>query len=64
VAPEVRYPLAGSFVKFLIAQHGLAKLSEFFRGCPNERARDAQFAQVFGVTLDAAGSAWITALAR
>jgi hypothetical protein len=64
VAPEVRYPLAGSFVKFLIAQHGLAKVSEFFRGCPNERARDARFAQVFGVTLDAAGSAWITALAR
>ena len=64
VAPEVRYPLAGSFVKFLIAQHGLPKLSEFFRACPNQRARDAQFAQVFGVTLDAAGSAWVAALAR
>jgi hypothetical protein len=64
VAPELRYPLAGSFVKFLIARHGLPKLSEFFRACPNERARDAQFARVFGVTLDAAGSEWIAALAR
>jgi hypothetical protein len=64
LAPEVRYPLAGSFVKFLIARHGLAKLSELFGACKNERARDAQFAQVFGVTLDAAGADWLASLAR
>ena len=64
LAPEVRYPLAGSFVKFLVAQHGLAKVSELFGACKDERARDAQFAQVFGVTLDAAGAAWLASLAR
>lgn len=64
LAPELRYPLAGSFVKFLIEKHGLSKVSEFFRACPNERARDARFAETFGMTLDAAGSAWLALLAR
>jgi hypothetical protein len=64
LAPEVRYPLAGSFVKYLIAQHSLAKLAEFFGACENERSRDAQFAQVFGVSLDAAGRAWHASLAH
>jgi len=64
LAPEVRYPLAGSFVRFLIARHGMDKLAELFRGCADERARDAQFARVMGSSLDEAGRAWLASLAR
>jgi hypothetical protein len=64
LAPEVRYPLAGSFVRFLIARHGIAKLSELFRACADERARDAQFARLMGGSLDDAGRDWVAALAR
>lgn len=64
LAPEVRYPLAGSFVRFLIARHGTSKLAELFRACDDERARDAKFAQVMGSSLDEAGRDWVAALAR
>jgi hypothetical protein len=64
LAPEVRYPLAGSLVRFLIHRHGLAKVSEFFRACADERARDAQFARVMGRSLEDEGREWIAALAR
>jgi hypothetical protein len=62
VDPEAGYPLAGSFVKRLIAKHGAAKVAEFLRACRDERARDAAFARVFGVSLDDAGAAWIASL--
>lgn len=64
LAPEARYPLAGSFVRFVIARHGAAKLAEFFRACGDEHGRDAQFARVMGSSLDDAGRAWQASLAR
>lgn len=60
--PDVRYPLAGSFVRFLIARHGLAKVSEFFSKCGDERVRDAQFAKAMGHSLDDAGREWMATL--
>lgn len=65
VAPEVRYPLAGSFVRFLIRRHGLARLAEFFRACASDgRAREAQFARVMGSSLHDEGRGWIASLSR
>ena len=65
LAPEVRYPLAGSFVRFLVRRHGLAKVSEFFRSCGDRpAARDAQFAKAFGQSLDEAGALWQSSLGR
>lgn len=64
LAPEVRYPLAGSFVRFLIARHGIGVVSGFFRACGDERARDAQFAKLMGRSLDDAGREWLAAVAR
>ena len=64
LAPEVRYPLAGSFVRSLIRRHGLAKVVEFFRSCADEPARDTQFAQVMGTSLQDEGREWIAGLAR
>jgi hypothetical protein len=57
--PRVAYPMAGSFVGFLIRHHGVATVSSFFRGCqPKVATRDLRFAEVFGQTLDEAGAAW------
>jgi hypothetical protein len=57
--PHVAYPMAGSFVAFLIRHHGVAAVSSFFRGCkPKVTTRDTRFAEVFGQTLDEAGAAW------
>ncbi len=64
LGPEARYPLAGSFVRFLVRRHGLGKVAEFFKACPDERARDVQFARVMGTSLQDEGREWIAALAR
>jgi hypothetical protein len=64
LAPEVRYPLAGSFVHFLIKRHGIAKVAELFRACRNAQARDTEFAKIMGQSLDDAGRDWTAALAR
>jgi hypothetical protein len=57
--PEITYPLAGSFVAFLIKAHGVARVAEFFRACGDSGApREAAFRAAFGVTLDEAGAAW------
>lgn len=61
--PGVRYPLAGSFMRFLLKRHGLDKVTAFFRACgTSSDGRDARFAEQFGQSLDDAGSAWIAAL--
>jgi hypothetical protein len=61
--PQRGYPLAGSFVSYLVRTHGLSRVADFFRGCaPGGRNRDAVFAQVFGRSLDAAGADWIASL--
>jgi hypothetical protein len=55
----IAYPLAGSFVAFLIKTHGVSRVAEFFRACGDSgRPREAAFRQAFGVTLDEAGAAW------
>lgn len=59
--PEVGYPIAGSFVGFLVRTHGAQRVAAFFRGCRRE-SRDRRFHEVFGITLDEAGQAWASAL--
>jgi len=61
--PEVGYPLAGSFVAFLIERHGVDRVSAFFRGCRPETA-GRRFEDVFGLSLDQAGAAWVRGLSR
>jgi hypothetical protein len=55
------YPVAGSFVAALIQQHGIAKVSEFFRACSGNNTA-AAFATTFGRTLDEAGTVWAASL--
>jgi len=64
VAPEARYPLAGSFVRSLIKKHGIQTVSEFFRSCEGPQMAEAQFAKVFGTTLENAGAEWVKGLGR
>ena len=59
---EVAYPLAASFVGKLIETHTLAKVTEFFRACPNPSAREAAFQQTFGVAYAQAVNDWAQAL--
>ena len=61
--PDLGYPVAGSFVDFLIREHGAQRVASFFRGCRQE-ARDRRFQEVFGQSLDEAGAAWAGTLAR
>jgi hypothetical protein len=59
---QAAYPLAGSFVKGLIARHGLAKVADFFRSCSRPTDRDFAFQQTFGVTYAQAVGDWAQAL--
>jgi hypothetical protein len=61
VDPEIGYPVAGSFVAFLIRTHGIAKVTELFRSCPAQ-AMPVAFQAAFGQSLDAAGVAWAASL--
>ncbi|HWX25164.1 MAG TPA: hypothetical protein VN083_08995 [Vicinamibacteria bacterium] len=57
------YPLAGSFVGFLLKTHGARSVALFFEACGREPAqRDQNFAKVFGVTLEAASQDWAAGL--
>jgi hypothetical protein len=57
------YPVAGSFVGYLVRRHGAATVAQFFRGCePKASVRDRRFEMVFGVSLDDAGAAWLSEL--
>jgi hypothetical protein len=60
--PREGYAVAGSFVRFLIAAHGLPRVSHFFRACQGERTVDAAFAAIFGESMNAAGSRWARSL--
>jgi hypothetical protein len=61
--PQRGYPLAGSFVAYLVRTHGLDKVADFFRRCPPTGGdREAAFARVFGNSLDSAGASWIASL--
>jgi hypothetical protein len=59
LSPEAAYPVAGSFVAFLIKAYGVPRVAAFFRasGTAGE-PRDAVFRATFGVGLDEAGAAW------
>jgi hypothetical protein len=52
--PDVAYPIAGSFVGWLIRNKGLDALRRFFRAERGPRA----FPQAFGLGLEEAGDAW------
>jgi len=55
---EVAYPAAGSFVKYLIAKDGLARLIEFFRACPKGANVDAAFLRTYGHSFQGAFTEW------
>lgn len=60
--PELSYPLAGSFVLRLAETHGVAKVAAFFRACRPGQDRERAFVQVFGQSLEEAGTAWLASL--
>ena len=51
-SPTSAYPLAGSFVAFLIKTHGVSRVGGFFRACGGSRGRHAPppSVETFGVT--------------
>jgi hypothetical protein len=55
---DVAYPVAGSFVKDLIARDGLPKLIEFFRACPKGANVDAAFLRTYGRSFQGAFEEW------
>lgn len=55
---DVAYPLAGSFVGFLLKTHGAHVVAIFFASCTKPEARDANFAHAFGVSLEEAKQDW------
>jgi hypothetical protein len=55
---DVAYPVAGSFVKHLIARDGLPKLIEFFRACPKSGNVDAAFLRTYGLSFQGAFEEW------
>jgi len=57
--PEVAYPLAGSFVGYLVRTYGVPRVAQFFRASGySGLGSAAAFQATFGVTLDEAGAAW------
>ena len=59
--PREGYAVAGSFMRWLIKRHGLARIATFFRACPTGPDATA-FAAVFGTDFADAGAAWISQL--
>jgi hypothetical protein len=63
VDPNVSYPVAGSFVGFLVRTYGADRVASFFKACgPGGAAREAAFAKTFGTTTADAAQAWQAAL--
>jgi hypothetical protein len=59
---QTAYPVAGSFVKRLVAKHGLGKVAGFFRSCTRPSDRESAFERTFGVTYVQAVNDWARAL--
>jgi hypothetical protein len=59
--PQRAYPVAGSFVAFLIKTQGIAKTAQFFRACSGGNTATA-FHHTFGLSMDEAGAGWVAAL--
>lgn len=57
--PEAAYPLAGSFVSWLVREYGVPRVAAFFRACgySGEGTSEA-FRATFGLGLDEAGALW------
>jgi hypothetical protein len=63
---ELTYPISGSFVRFLIDHHGLARMRAYLQGRNFEdgaAATRAAFQAAYGLTLDAAWAEWRAFLA-
>ena len=61
LSDQQSYPAAGSFVSFLIDEHGMAAMLTFFRGGTREESRaaiDARFSATFGLSVAAAEVRW------
>jgi len=57
--PETAYPIAGSFVAFLIKTYGVSRMADFFRASGGSGSpTDTAFRATFGESLDQAGTAW------
>lgn len=59
--PQEGYPIAGSFMRFLLKRHGYARVVRFFRACVKERSGDV-YQEVFGESVEATGSLWTSRL--
>src|SRR5258708_4149311 len=59
--PQSAYPVAGSFVAFLIKTQGIAKTAQFFRACSGGNTATA-FQLTFGLRLDEAGAGRVATL--
>jgi hypothetical protein len=59
--PQSAYPVAGSFVAFLIKTQGIAKTAQFFRACSGSNTVTA-FQHTFGLSMDEAGAGWVATL--
>lgn len=59
---NVSYPVAGSFVGYLIKKHGIATVREFFRRSTSGTQTESTFAAAFGQSLTDAELAWRAAL--
>jgi hypothetical protein len=55
---DVAYPVAGSFVKDLIAVDGVPRLVAFLRACPTPTATTGAFRRVYGRSLEDAVAQW------
>jgi hypothetical protein len=55
------YPVAGSFVAYLIKTQGMAKTAQFFRACSGGNTA-AAFQSTFGLSMDEAGAGWVASL--
>ncbi len=53
-----RYEMAGSFMRHLIARHGMAKVVEYFRACPVPDIDGTAFRRVFGRTVQEESELW------
>lgn len=59
--PQEGYPIAGSFMRFLLKRHGYERVVRFFRACAKGRSGDA-YQEVFGESVEATGSLWMSRL--
>jgi hypothetical protein len=61
--PGAGYAVAGSFVRDLIRTQGMDRVAAFFRSCKTS-PMPAAFEANFGASLDQAGAAWTSRIAR